>query len=246
MKKFLVVLLVLCLLAPSAFASVGFKKAGAVPNQVADIDCYPTSACSVSGSTGKIDGRIAAITSGSIAGASGSFTTLASSSDFAVNTNKFTVTASTGATSVGGALTLTATGVGPGTGWVHYSLRTRVTVAQLNAGQTLLAALTNYKYRIENVKVIAYGGALSSTNATHVEVRGTQSSSVVALFKVAKAQLGQSVLNTFGTASTILLNDGASTATCDQNAAITVNALGGSDFAGATGIDVILDYVVES
>jgi len=69
MKKFLVFVLVLCLLAPSAFASVGFKKAGGAQNQVADIDCYPTTACSVTAGVGKIDGRIAAVTSGTIAGA---------------------------------------------------------------------------------------------------------------------------------------------------------------------------------
>jgi hypothetical protein len=67
----------------------------------------------------------------------------------------------------------------------------------------------------------------------------------VALFKVAIAQLGQSVLNQFGTASTIILADGASTKACDVNTAITVNPLGGTDLITATGVDVILTYTIE-
>lgn len=93
MKKFLVVLLVLCLLAPSAFASVGFRKAGAAQAQVFDVDCYPTSACSVSNGVGKIDGRIAAITSGTINGAAIGGSTPAAGSFTTVNASGLTTTA---------------------------------------------------------------------------------------------------------------------------------------------------------
>jgi hypothetical protein len=62
---------------------------------------------------------------------------------------------------------------------------------------------------------------------------------------VALAQLTRSAINQFGTASTIVLADGASTAVCDQNTAITANPLGGTDLITSTNFDVILTYTLE-
>jgi hypothetical protein len=128
---------------------------------------------------------------------------------------------------------------------VSKTLRTRCTIAEVNAGKTLLPAILNRSYRLTNVQLIAYGGAVTSSTATHVEVRGTQSAGSAVLFKVAKAQLTQSAINQFGTASTIVLADGASLVANDVNTAITINPLGATDFAGATGIDAILTYTIE-
>ena len=135
--------------------------------------------------------------------------------------------------------------VGPVTGSDLFNLRKRVLIADVNTGVTLLAAVPGVKYRLVNVGLIAYGGAVTSTTATGAAVSATQSASVVAPYTVAKAQLTQSALNQFGTASTTLLADGASTVANDANTAVTFKAAGGTDLAGATGIDVILTYTME-
>ena len=125
------------------------------------------------------------------------------------------------------------------------TLRTRVLIADINAGKTLLAAIAGIKYRLIDAYLVAYGGAVTSTNLTHVEIRGTQSASSAVLYKVAKAQLSQSTVNRIGTASTTILADGASFVACDANTAITINPLTGTDGATATGIDVVLMYAAE-
>jgi hypothetical protein len=94
--------------------------------------------------------------------------------------------------------------------------------------------------------LIAYGGAFAATaNATGIAISGTQSSSAVKLYEVNLAQLGQSVLNKPGTASTAILADGASFAQCDTATAITVAAVAGTDLITATGCDVNITYVLE-
>ena len=134
---------------------------------------------------------------------------------------------------------------GPGTqGYSTYTIRQRVPIASVNSGVTLVAAVTGRKIRVVDAEVIAYGGAVTSTTATGVAITGTQTSPV-ALFTIAKAQLGESVLNRFGTASTTLLADGASLIANDAATAITFKGVGGTDLAGATGIDVILTYAIE-
>ena len=133
-----------------------------------------------------------------------------------------------------------------GTGYVTFSKRVRSTIAEVNAGVTLLPAVAGLKYRLCNIKMIAYGAAVTSTNVTHLEVRGTQSAGSAVLYKVAKAQLTQSAVNTIGTASTIVLADGASFIANDANTAITLNPLGGTDAAGATGVDIDISYTIEA
>lgn len=134
---------------------------------------------------------------------------------------------------------------GPGGGFGSYSIRTRVPIASVNTGVTLLAAFAGRKYRIVDAQVIAIGANTTSTTATGVAVSCTQAASVVAVYTVAKAQLTRSAENRFGTASTTILADGASQTACDSNTAVTFAAAGGSDLAGATNMDVILDYSLE-
>jgi hypothetical protein len=115
----------------------------------------------------------------------------------------------------------------------------------VNSGYTLIAAVTGRKIHVIDAQTIAYGGAVTSTTATGFAIKGTQSSSVVQLFTVAKAQAVESFDNRFGSPSTILLADGAGLIACDTATAITIAAVGGTDLAGATGIDVILTYSIE-
>jgi hypothetical protein len=122
-------------------------------------------------------------------------------------------------------------------------IRTRLTIAQVNAGHTILPAVVGYKYRVVDLALIAVGGA--ATGATGVLVRGTQSASVVKLMDAKVAGLTQSNLLRIGTATNgVILADGASFVANDANTAITV-IKDGNDVATATHIDVLLTYAVD-
>ncbi len=124
-----------------------------------------------------------------------------------------------------------------------FSIRTRLTVAQINAGATLLPALPGYRYRLQNARMIAVGGAAAT--ATSVDIRGVQSTSTVNLVASAVAGLTRSTVLVAGAANSAVLADGASFAPCDVNTAITA-AKTGSDVATATHVDFLVDYVVEA
>ena len=122
------------------------------------------------------------------------------------------------------------------------NLRTRSTIAVVNAGATLLAAVTGYKYRIISATAIAVGG--SAAAVTTVDILGTQSSSVK-LVAYAQASLTQSsVLKDGGTGATVLAN-GASYVACDAATAITIG-ITGSAITTATHIDTNISYVLEA
>lgn len=123
-------------------------------------------------------------------------------------------------------------------------IRSRFTIAQVNAGATVLPALANRKYRMCDMALIAVGGNVGA--ATGVLIRGTQSASAVSLMDAKTAGLTRSTLLRAGTATNgLILADGASFTACDTNTAITV-IKDGSDITIATHIDVLLTYVVES
>lgn len=122
-------------------------------------------------------------------------------------------------------------------------IRTRFTIAQINAGATLLAAISGYKYRMVSCKAIAVGGAAGAV--TTVDVLGTQSASGVKLVAFAQASLTQSAVLTAGDSGAAVLADGASFVACDANTAITVGKTGGS-VTTATHIDVIFEYVLDA
>lgn len=128
--------------------------------------------------------------------------------------------------------------------------RTRVTVAQINAGFTLLPAIPGVRWRVDDLKLIAVGGAV--TGATDVRLLGTRSGSAVNLGIAAVAGLTQSTVlrlgspfATAGTASIVALADGGSHSQLDANTAVTVGKTGGSA-ATATAVDVILSYVADA
>lgn len=128
--------------------------------------------------------------------------------------------------------------------------RTRSTIADVNAGATILPALgLTFKYRIIDITLIAIGGAASG--ATDVRILGTQAAASVALAVAAVAGLTRSTVlrlgspfATAGTASIVALADGASHVANDANTAITIGKTGGS-LATSTHIDSIITYVVE-
>lgn len=127
--------------------------------------------------------------------------------------------------------------------------RTRVTAAQVNAGFTLLPAIPGVRWRVDDLKLIAIGGAASG--ATDVRLLGTRSGSAVALGIAAVAGLTQSTVlrlgtpfATAGTASIVALTDGASHTQLDANTAVTVGKTGGT-LATATHVDVLLSYVAD-
>lgn len=123
------------------------------------------------------------------------------------------------------------------------NVRTRFTVAQVNAGATLLAAIRGQKFRVVGAEAIAIGGNVGSV--TTIDILGTQSTSSVKLVAFAQASLTRStVLKAGGTGATVLA-DGASFAQCDTNTALTVLKTG-TDADTATHIDVNVDYVIEA
>jgi len=124
-----------------------------------------------------------------------------------------------------------------------FSARFRSTIAEVNAGKTLLPALPGFRYVIRDIKMISVGGAAAA--ATTVDVTATQGASVVKLLAVAVAALTQSALVRAGAANATILADGASFAANDANTAVTISKTG-SSITTATNIDVIIDYAVEA
>ena len=120
-------------------------------------------------------------------------------------------------------------------------LRQRVTLAQLNAGFTLLPAVPGYLYSLVDCKLIAIGGA--ATTGTSVNVIGTRAAAPVQLLVAAVAALTQSALVRMGAANAVILADGASFTPLDVNTAITVITVG-SAMTVMTNLDVVLDYSI--
>jgi hypothetical protein len=121
-------------------------------------------------------------------------------------------------------------------------LRVRVTLAQLNAGLTLLAAVPGFAYRLISAALIPVGGAV--TGATDVRLLGTRAAGSVALIVAAVAGLTQSAIVESGDATSVVLADGASFTPLDANTAITIGKTGGAA-ATATAVDVLLLYALE-
>jgi hypothetical protein len=127
--------------------------------------------------------------------------------------------------------------------------RHRVTVAEMNAGHTLLAAVTGLKYRLVDVKVITIGGNAGATaDATGIAVYGVQATVSTALYTALLAALTQHAVCQINTANTSVQNSGASFVANDAAAAITCRAVsaGAYDLITATHFDILLSYVLEA
>ena len=120
--------------------------------------------------------------------------------------------------------------------------RQRIPVADINAGVSVLPAITGKSYRIINVTAIAYGGAVGTV--TTVDVLGTQSAGGVKLVAFGQVSLTQSTVLQMGESGAAVTADGASYAACDAATAITVGKTGG-DADTATGVDFVITYVIE-
>jgi hypothetical protein len=121
------------------------------------------------------------------------------------------------------------------------NVRKRFTIAEVNAGATLVAAVTGKSIRMVNCKAIAVGGAAAAV--TTVDVLGTVSTSRK-LVAFAQANLTQSTVLTAGGTGGTVLADGASYTANDAGTGVTVGKTG-SAVTTATHIDVIFDYVLE-
>jgi hypothetical protein len=135
--------------------------------------------------------------------------------------------------------TLTVTGTVSITGMVQ-NVRQRFTIAEINAGATLVAAVAGKSIRMVTCKAIAVGGAAGAV--TTVDVLGTLSTGRK-LVAFAQANLTQSTVLTDGGTGAAVLADGASYTANDAGTAITVGKTG-SNVTTATHIDVIFDYVL--
>lgn len=123
------------------------------------------------------------------------------------------------------------------------TIRTRFTVAEINAGATLLPAIPGRKYRMVDASMIAIGGAAAT--ATTVDILATQSASSVKLVANAVAGLTQNTRLIAGTTNSAILAGGVSFVANDDNTAITVGKTG-SNVATATHIDVIFSFEIEN
>ena len=122
------------------------------------------------------------------------------------------------------------------------NIRTRFTVAEVNAGATILAAISGYKYRMVDCTIAAQGG--SAATGTAVIIVGTQTSAV-SLVSFAQAQLTDDCYLKPGITGTTILANGVSFLANDANTAITI-AKTGSSFATVTHFDVNFTYVIEA
>jgi predicted RecA/RadA family phage recombinase len=120
-------------------------------------------------------------------------------------------------------------------------IRKRFTIAEVNAGATLLAARDGFKYRLVDAAAIAIGGAAGAV--TTVDLLGTLTTSRK-LVAFAQASLTQSTLLRAGASGAAILADGASFTANDENTALTVGKTG-SDITTATHVDFLVSYAVE-
>ena len=123
------------------------------------------------------------------------------------------------------------------------NVRTRFTVAQINAGATLLPAVPGFTYRLTGLRMIPIGGAV--TGLTALVILGTRAAGAVTLVSAAAAALTQSTPVRYDSANVTILADGASFTPLDANTAVTVGKTGGNA-ATATHVDVFADYVLEA
>lgn len=134
-------------------------------------------------------------------------------------------------------------GVAGASNSVTMTVRKRFSIAQVNAGATILAAIAGFKYRLVDVLAIAIGGAVGALDT--VDVLGTQAASGVKLAAFAQASLTQSTVLRPAVSGTAVLADGASFVANDANTAITVGKTGATGTT-ATHVDIILTYAVEA
>lgn len=122
-----------------------------------------------------------------------------------------------------------------------YLGRYRKTIAEVNAGATLLSALPGWKYRLHDAAMISIGGAVGAADT--VDILGTQSASGVKLLAVAIAALTQNALVRAGAANATILAGGVSFVDNDVNTAITIGKTGATATT-ATHVDFLISFAL--
>lgn len=122
------------------------------------------------------------------------------------------------------------------------TVRKRFTIAQVNAGITLLPAIAGIKYRMVDAMAIAVGGAAAAV--TTVDILATLSAASRKLVAFAQASLTQSAVLRAGGTGAAVLADGASFTANDAGTAVTVG-ITGSAITTATHIDFSFTYSLE-
>ena len=118
-------------------------------------------------------------------------------------------------------------------GRVVFTKRFRATLAEVNAGVTLIDAPgVDYAIRLVDYRVITIGATATGVGAA-LRIRGTQADATAILAEIALAGLTQSTPNYPGVANNTILADGASFVANDENTAITA-ANNGTALATAT------------
>ena len=125
---------------------------------------------------------------------------------------------------------------------VRYA-RLSVAVADLAAGQTIVAAVPGYRIRMVSCK--AEATVADATTSTTVDVLGTQAAASVKLVAYTTTALDRALAVADGTSSGVVLNDGASYDANDAGTAIIADETG-SATAGATAIVFYFSYVLET
>lgn len=122
------------------------------------------------------------------------------------------------------------------------NLRARFSIAQVNAGATILAAIAGFKFRMVSCTVISVGGAAGTV--TTVDILATQAATGVKLVAYAQASLTRSTVLKDGGTGAAVLADGASYVANDVGTALTIGKTG-SAVDTAVSVDVNLSYVIE-
>ena len=122
------------------------------------------------------------------------------------------------------------------------TMRKRLTIAQVNAGATLVPAMPGVKLRMVDASAIAVGGAVGAV--TTVDILATQAASSVKLVAFAQASMTQNTQLRSGASGAAILAGGVSYAQNDVSTAITIGKTG-SDITTATHVDVLLTYSLE-
>lgn len=119
--------------------------------------------------------------------------------------------------------------------------RVRLTIAQVNAGADLVAALPGHAFRITSAHLIAVGGA--AAGATTIDITATSAAAVRKLVAAAIAGLTQSAVLVAGAANAAVLADGASYTANDVNTPIRASVTGAA-LTGPTHIDFSINYIL--
>lgn len=122
------------------------------------------------------------------------------------------------------------------------TIRRRCTIAEINAGVTLLAALPRVRYRMTDCFAVAVGGAAAAVTSVDVIGTVTNARKLVAFLVAGLTQ--STVLRAGAATNGVVLADGASFVQNDVNTAVTVGKTG-SDVTTATHVDIVFSYVAD-